>query len=166
MGTSTRVATRSCRRCRLSDEAIERRGRALRRRSTGTATRTSARRDTVQAFHLTNGLLTTTPTSQSARRTTVDGHLRRARWGTAISANGNTSGILWAMQSQGDSLPGAPRLRRDQSRPRALQQRPGGPAGHPRLVAQVHRPGRRQRECVRHLDRTPHRLRPAAVDEL
>ena len=63
--------------------------------------------DTVQAFQLNNGLLTTTPTSQSSE--TYDGTTGTfdSRGGTlAISANGATNGILWALQSNGDSLDG------------------------------------------------------------
>ncbi|MGZ4414023.1 MAG: LamG-like jellyroll fold domain-containing protein, partial [Gaiellaceae bacterium] len=63
--------------------------------------------DTVQAFHLSNGLLTTTPTSHSAE--TYDGTTSTfgSRGGTlAISANGNTNGILWALESKGDTAPG------------------------------------------------------------
>ena len=63
--------------------------------------------DTVQAFRLSNGLLTTTPTSQSAE--TYDGSTSTfgSRGGTlAISANGTTNGILWALESKGDSAPG------------------------------------------------------------
>ncbi len=63
--------------------------------------------DTVQAFQLNNGLLTTTPTSQSSE--TYDGTTGTfdSRGGTlAISANGTTNGILWALQSNGDSLDG------------------------------------------------------------
>jgi outer membrane protein assembly factor BamB len=54
----------------------------------------------VQAFSLTNGLLSTEPTSQSSE-------VYPQRGGTmAISASGNTNGILWALQSNGTTAPG------------------------------------------------------------
>jgi hypothetical protein len=61
---------------------------------------------TVQAFSLTNGLLSTKRTSQSSE---VYGQ----RGGTmAISANGNTNGIFWTLQSNSTveppTVPGAP----------------------------------------------------------
>jgi hypothetical protein len=50
---------------------------------------------TVQAFQLSNGLLTTTPTSHSAE-------VYSARGGAmAVSAKGATNGILWALESNG-----------------------------------------------------------------
>ncbi len=53
--------------------------------------------DAIKAFQLTNGLLSTTPTSQSAAT-------YGARGGSfAISANGSTNGILWALQNNGAS---------------------------------------------------------------
>ena len=56
--------------------------------------------DSVQAFQLSNGLLSTSPTSKSA--VTYGG-----RGGTlAISANGNANGILWALQTTGSASPG------------------------------------------------------------
>ncbi|MGH9354746.1 MAG: hypothetical protein ACRD10_01285, partial [Terriglobia bacterium] len=51
--------------------------------------------DTLKAFHLTNGLLSTAPTSQSAAVYPVRGG------SFAISANGATNGILWALQNLG-----------------------------------------------------------------
>jgi hypothetical protein len=52
------------------------------------------------AFQLTNGLLSTTPTSQSAASCAVRG-------GTmGVSANGNSNGILWSLQSAGTLTPG------------------------------------------------------------
>jgi hypothetical protein len=63
--------------------------------------------DTVQAFQLSNGLLTTTPTSQSPEAYDGTTATFDSRGGTlAISANGSTNGILWAMQSEGDGSPG------------------------------------------------------------
>jgi hypothetical protein len=54
----------------------------------------------IQAFQLSNGLLSTAPTSRSAGTYTYPG-------GTlAISANGNTNGILWAVQRNGTTAPG------------------------------------------------------------
>ena len=51
--------------------------------------------DTIQSFQFTNGLLSTAPTSQSAGIYTYPG-------GTlAISANGDTNGILWAVERHG-----------------------------------------------------------------
>jgi hypothetical protein len=56
--------------------------------------------DAVKAFRLTNGLLATQPTSQSSQIFAYPG-------GTlAVSANGNTDGILWAVQRTGVSSPG------------------------------------------------------------
>jgi hypothetical protein len=53
-----------------------------------------------QAFKLTNGLLSTSPTSKSSE--TYAG-----RGGTmAISANGTSSGILWTLQTGGPNVPG------------------------------------------------------------
>ena len=55
---------------------------------------------TVQAFKLTNGLLSTSPTSQSSQ--TYNG-----RGGTmSISANGSSNGILWTLQTGGPGVPG------------------------------------------------------------
>ena len=54
----------------------------------------------VQAFALSNGLLTTAPTSKTAQ--TYNG-----RGGTmAISANGSNNGILWTLQTSGAGAPG------------------------------------------------------------
>jgi hypothetical protein len=54
----------------------------------------------IQAFQLSNGLLSTAPTSRSAGTYTYPG-------GTlAISANGTTNGILWAVQRNGTTSPG------------------------------------------------------------
>ena len=54
----------------------------------------------VQAFKLTNGLLSTSPTSQTSQ--TYAG-----RGGTmSISANGASNGILWTLQTGGPSVPG------------------------------------------------------------
>ena len=55
---------------------------------------------TVQAFSLTNGLLSTSPTSQTSQ--TYNG-----RGGTMqISANGSSNGILWTLQTNGSGVPG------------------------------------------------------------
>ncbi len=57
--------------------------------------------DAVKAFRLTNGLLPTFQTSQSPQIFPYPG-------GTlAISANGSTNGILWAVQRNGATAPGA-----------------------------------------------------------
>jgi hypothetical protein len=54
----------------------------------------------IQTYQFTNGLLSTTPTSQSSATYT-------GRGGTmSISANGNTGGILWALQTGGSTAPG------------------------------------------------------------
>jgi hypothetical protein len=54
----------------------------------------------VQAFKLTNGLLSTSPTSSTSQ--TYSG-----RGGTmSISANGASNGILWTLQTGGASVPG------------------------------------------------------------
>ena len=54
---------------------------------------------TIQAFQLSNGLLSTAPTSQSAVAYSFPGGM------FAISANGSTNGILWAVQ-RADQNPG------------------------------------------------------------
>jgi hypothetical protein len=51
--------------------------------------------DSLKAFQLSNGLLSTAPTSQSAAIYPVRGG------SFAVSANGNTNGILWAVQNNG-----------------------------------------------------------------
>jgi concanavalin A-like lectin/glucanase superfamily protein/centrosomal CEP192-like protein len=53
-------------------------------------------RDNIQAFPLTNGLLATNPTSRSADLFSYPGAT------LAISANGASNGILWAIQRNGD----------------------------------------------------------------
>ena len=54
----------------------------------------------VQAFRLTSGLLSTSPTSQTSE--TYSG-----RGGTMqISANGSSNGILWTLQTNGSGVPG------------------------------------------------------------
>ena len=53
--------------------------------------------DTIKAFQLTNGLLSTAPTSQSAAIYGVRGA------SFAISANAASNGILWALQNNGAS---------------------------------------------------------------
>ena len=54
----------------------------------------------VQAFTLTNGLLSTSPTSQTSQ--TYNG-----RGGTmSISASGASNGILWTLQTGGAGVPG------------------------------------------------------------
>jgi hypothetical protein len=51
--------------------------------------------DNIQAFTLTNGLLSTAPTSRSPETYAYPG-------GTiALSANGSSNGILWALQKRG-----------------------------------------------------------------
>jgi hypothetical protein len=54
--------------------------------------------DTVQAFQLTNGLLSTAPTSQSAETYGFPGGA------LAISANGATNGILWTVEDTGGGI--------------------------------------------------------------
>jgi hypothetical protein len=53
--------------------------------------------DALKAFQLSNGLLSTSPSSQSAAIYPIRGG------SFAISANGNNNGILWAIQSNGAS---------------------------------------------------------------
>jgi fibronectin type 3 domain-containing protein len=53
--------------------------------------------DAIKAFQLTNGLLSTAPTSQTAAIYEVRGA------SFAISANGTSNGILWALQNNGTS---------------------------------------------------------------
>jgi chitodextrinase len=61
----------------------------------------------VEAFGLTNGLLSTTPTSKTTQTYNGSTSTFTARGGTmAISANGTSNGILWTLQSNGDSTPG------------------------------------------------------------
>ena len=61
----------------------------------------------VMAFTLTNGLLSSAPTSESSAVFNGTTSTFAARGGeTAISANGTSNAILWALQSNGDSLPG------------------------------------------------------------
>ena len=56
--------------------------------------------DHIQAFGLSNGLLTTSPTSKTAT-------VFNSRGGTlSISANGSSNGILWAVESTGSTTPG------------------------------------------------------------
>ena len=55
---------------------------------------------TVQAFSLTNGLLSTAPTSNSAESYGYPGGMM------AISANGATNGILWVVEDTGETTPG------------------------------------------------------------
>jgi hypothetical protein len=54
----------------------------------------------IQAFQLHNGLLSTAPTSQSAATYAFPGGM------LAISANGTTNGILWAVQRVDATTPG------------------------------------------------------------
>ena len=54
----------------------------------------------IQAFQLSNGLLSTTPTSRSSEQYGGRGSTM------AISANGNSGGILWALETNGTSSPG------------------------------------------------------------
>ncbi|HUA38256.1 MAG TPA: LamG-like jellyroll fold domain-containing protein [Candidatus Sulfopaludibacter sp.] len=56
----------------------------------------SADADYIKAYHLTNGVLTTTPTSQSAEVYQYPGAPM------AISANGSTNGILWVVERFGN----------------------------------------------------------------
>jgi len=61
--------------------------------------------DYLKAFRLTNGLLSTAPTSQSATIYPIRGG------SFAVSSNGNSNGILWAIQNNGqdpDNDTGAP----------------------------------------------------------
>ena len=57
--------------------------------------------DVLQMFKLNNGLLTTAPTSTSPEAFPYPGGA------LAISANGNTNGILWAVWMNGTSSPGS-----------------------------------------------------------
>jgi hypothetical protein len=61
----------------------------------------------IQAFKLTNGLLSTSPTSETLEE--YDGNYGNfhGRGGTmSISANGATNGILWTLQTGGVGVPG------------------------------------------------------------
>jgi hypothetical protein len=55
--------------------------------------------DNVKAFQLSNGLLSTSPTSQSAASFSYPGAM------LAASGNGNSNGILWAVQRNGLTTP-------------------------------------------------------------
>jgi hypothetical protein len=55
--------------------------------------------DNVTAFQLSNGLLSTSPTSQSAASFSYPGAM------LAVSGNGNSNGILWAVQRNGLTTP-------------------------------------------------------------
>jgi hypothetical protein len=54
----------------------------------------------VQAFQLANGLLSTSPTSQTSQTYSGRGATM------AISANGASNGILWTLQTAGSGVPG------------------------------------------------------------
>src|SRR5262249_9574560 len=56
--------------------------------------------DHIQAFGLSNGLLTTSPTSKTATVFNSPGAT------LSISANGSSNGILWAVESTGSTTPG------------------------------------------------------------
>jgi hypothetical protein len=56
--------------------------------------------DHIRAFGITNGLLSSTPTSLSTGTYAFPGPAM------AVSANGNTSGVLWAIQRNGITAPG------------------------------------------------------------
>jgi hypothetical protein len=56
--------------------------------------------DFVREFSITNGLLSATPTSLSSATYSYAGAA------IAVSANGNTNGILWAVQRNGTTGPG------------------------------------------------------------
>jgi hypothetical protein len=61
----------------------------------------------VEAFALSQGKLSTSPTSKSRETYHGDTKTFFARGGTmAISANGRRNGILWTLQSNGDQRPG------------------------------------------------------------
>jgi hypothetical protein len=53
--------------------------------------------DSLKSFQLTNGLLSTAPTSESATIFPIRGA------SFAISSNGNSNGILWALQNNGQA---------------------------------------------------------------
>jgi hypothetical protein len=58
-------------------------------------------------FSVSNGLLSTSPTSQSPEVYNGKTSTFSARGGAiSVSANGTSNGILWALQSNGDSSPG------------------------------------------------------------
>ena len=59
--------------------------------------------DNIQAFKLTNGLLSTSPTLRSAA---TFSSTNRGGAAMAISANGSTNGILWANRETGTTSPG------------------------------------------------------------
>ena len=62
----------------------------------------SAVNDNIKTFQMSNGLWSTTPTSQSSELYTYPGG------SLAISANGNNNGILWSVQRHGDTNAVAP----------------------------------------------------------
>jgi hypothetical protein len=76
--------------------------------------------DTIQSFRLTNGLLSTSPTSTSQETYPYPGRAM------AISANGTSNAIHWAVQKNGERGRCPSRLQYGRSHPGAVQQRPAG----------------------------------------
>ena len=98
----------------------------------------------VQAFSLTNGLLSTASTSHSSE-------VYGSRGGTmAISANGTTNGILWTLQSTGSSSPGVLHAYNATNlSQRTVQQQPSGVPRHTRYLVEVQPPARGEWKGVR-----------------
>ena len=67
----------------------------------------SADDDYIKSYQLTNGLLSTTPTSESAEVYQYPGA------SLAISANGSSNGILWVVERFGLTAVGRPAGKRD-----------------------------------------------------
>ena len=106
----------------------------------------------VQAFQLSNGLLSTAPTSESSET-------YNDRGGTmSISADGSSNGILWTLQSSAtdpNGLPTTPGTLHAYAAiepgRRTVQQQPGWFTRHARCLGQVQRPGRGEWRGLRRL---------------
>ena len=126
----------------------------------------SADADVMKSFSLVNGMMSTTPTSQTSTVMNYPGAT------LSVSANGNTNGIVWASQridldSERRRRPRTrhpPRLRRQQPRDRAVQQQSGARFPRPTgLHREVVFTDRRERPCVRRVAVPTDHLRPPAL---
>ena len=116
-------------------------------------------RDNIQAFRLTNGLLSTTPVDRTVGCLQVSGRdardlrQRREQW------NPLGHPAQRRLRRSADLPLGGSRrvegVRREQPRHDALQQRPGALARHVRLRDEVQRAAGRQRQGVRRIDGPP-----------
>ena len=114
--------------------------------------------DVLQMFRLNNGLLTTAPTSTSPQSYPYPGGA------LAISANGNSNGILWAVQK--NNGPGTLRAYdAEQSGRRVVQQRSVRHARHAGYRSEVRDSTRRQRKGLRRLQQQADGVRTAAIEQ-